>query len=158
MRSFSMKTKVVALGVGVATVGLSGVAYAYWTTQGSGTGSATAGSDVAADKISLTQVGTLTGFYPGSTAQNVVVKASNPAAFSQKVGNVTVVVGTVGGCASTNWDVVDSADSFGILAAGATSDAAGQTVATIALKETGVNQDACKGVSPVLTFSSASGA
>ena len=158
MRAVSMKTKLIAVGVGAATLGVSGVAYAYWTTQGSGTGSATAGDTVTADKISLTQVGTLTGFYPGSTAQNVVVKATNPAAFSQKVGNVTVVVGAVGDCAASNWDVVDSADAFGILGAGATSDAAGQTVATIALKETGANQDACKGVSPVLTFTSAAGA
>ena len=161
MRAFSMKTKLIAVGVGAATLGLSGVAYAYWTTSGSGTGSATAGSDVAADKIALAQVGSISGFYPGGAAQNIVVKAHNPAAFSQKVGEVTVTVadsGVAGGCTASNWQITNVADSFGILAAGGDSDPAGQTVATIALKETGVNQDVCKGVTPVLTFTSASGA
>lgn len=158
MRKLSMKAKVVVIGVSGATLAVSGVAYAYWTTQGSGTGSATAGDTVAADIIQLTQVGTLSGFYPGSTAQSVMVKAHNPAAFSQKVGNVTVSVAAVGSCAADNWTVVDSGDSFGVLLPGATSADAGQAVATIQLRESGANQDACKGVSPVLTFTSASGA
>jgi hypothetical protein len=158
MRSLSTKTKLVVVAATGGALAMSGVAYAYWTTSGSGTGSATAGSDVAADKIQLTQVGTLSGFYPGSTPQNVMVKATNPAAFNQKVGNVTVTVAAVGSCAADNWTVVDSADSFGIVNAGDTTAAAGQAVATIQLRESGANQDACKGVSPVLTFASASGA
>jgi hypothetical protein len=158
MRNLSTKTKVVAVAAVGGALAMSGVAYAYWTTTGSGTGSATAGSDIAADKIQLTQVGTLTGFYPGSTPQSVRVKATNPAAFSQKDGNVTVSVAAVGSCAADNWTVSDSGDSFGTLAAGATSAAEGQAVATIQLRESGANQDACKGVSPVLTFASAPGA
>ena len=158
MRNLSMKSKLVVIGAAAGTLAMSGVAYAYWTTQGTGTGSATAGNTVTADRIELSQVGTLTGFYPGSTAQSVMVKAHNPAAFSQKVGNVTVTVGAVGSCAADNWTVVDSADSFGTLIAGATSAAEGQAVATIQLRESGSNQDACKGVSPVLTFTSAAGA
>ena len=158
MRAISMKTKLIAVGVGVATLGVSGVAYAYWTTTGSGTGSATAGSDAAADAIELSQVGTLTGFYPGGPAQDVMVKAHNPALFSQSVGNITVTVGGVTGCAASNWDVSEVADAIGVLASHADSAAAGVKAATVALKETGANQDGCKGVTPVLTFTSASGA
>ena len=153
MRNLTKAT--VAIGTASIVLATAGVAYAYWTTTGAGTGSATTGTDAPADKISLAQVGTLTGFYPGSTPQDVKVVATNPAAFSQKVGNVTVTVGTIGGCASSNWAVVDSADSFGVLAGNTSSAAAGQVVATIQLTETGVNQDACKSVSPVLTFASA---
>jgi hypothetical protein len=155
MRKISTKAKVVAVGVAGASIAMSGVAYAYWTTTGSGTGSASTTADVATDAIQLSQVGTLSGFYPGSTPQNVVVKSHNPAAFSQKVGNVTVVVSDAPGCGASNWAVVDSADAFGTLLSGATSAAAGQTVATLALKETGENQDGCKSVSPTLTFTSA---
>src|SRR3954451_261853 len=133
-----------ALGVAAVTIASTGVAYAYWTTTGSGTGSATSTTSVAADAIQLAQGGSLTGFYPGGAAQNVVVKATNPALYSQKVGNVTVTVADSGTCLSTNWTVVDSADAFGILTAGASSAAAGQTVATVALAETGANQDVCK--------------
>jgi hypothetical protein len=158
MRNLSTKAKLVVVAAAGGAVAMSGVAYAYWTTQGSGTGSATAGSDVAGDKIQLTQIGTLTGFYPGSTPQSVMVRATNPAAFSQKVGNVTVTVAAAGSCAADNWTVSDAADSFGVLTAGSSSAPEGQAVATIQLRESGANQDACKGVSPVLTFTSASGA
>jgi hypothetical protein len=158
MRNLSTKAKLVAVAAAGGTLAMSGVAYAYWTTTGAGTGSATAGTSAVGDKIELTQVGTLTGFYPGSTPQSVMVKAHNPAAFSQKVGNVTVTVAAVGQCAADNWTVSDSGDSFGTLAAGDTSAAEGQAVATIQLRESGANQDACKGVSPTLTFASASGA
>jgi len=153
-----MTKRSLAVGAAAALMTTTGVAWAYWTTTGAGTGSATTGTSASADAITLAQVGTLTGFYPGSTAQNVVVQATNPAAYSQKVGNVTVTVAAVASCAASNWDVVDSADAFGILAAGASSAPAGQTVATIQLKDTTSNQDACKSVTPVLTFVSASGA
>jgi hypothetical protein len=157
-----MSKKVKALVAGTAVVGVVGtglgIAYAYWTTTGTGAGAASTTTDVAGDKISLAQIGTLTGFYPGSTAQNVVVRATNPAAYSQVVGNVTVVVEASGSCASSNWAVVDSADSFGNLASLASSAAAGQTVATIQLKDLATNQDFCKSVNPVLTFTSAPGA
>ena len=156
MRTSTKITAVVAGGA--LAVATAGVAYAYWTTSGSGSGSATSGTDAAADKISLAQVGTNTGFYPGSAAQNIKVQATNPAAFSQKVGEVTVTVAAAGGCAASNWTITNVVDSFGILAAGASSAAAGQVVATISLDETGVNQDACKSVTPVLTFASAPGA
>ena len=147
-----------AAGIGAAAlvVTTAGVAYAYWTTTGSGSGSATTGDTVAADAIQIVQSAALTGFYPGSTAQDVKVTAKNPAAFSQKVGNVTVSVAAAGGCAASNWAVVDAADAIGVLASGITSGST--TVATIQLLETGLNQDACKGVTPVLTFASAQGA
>jgi hypothetical protein len=153
MRKLSKVT--VAIGATAAVLGTAGVAYAYWTTTGTGTGAATSTTDVGTDKITLAQVGTLTGFYPGSTPQNVMVKATNPAAYSQKVGNVTVTVADSGTCLSGNWAIVDSADAFGILAATASSAAGGQAVATIQLTESGLNQDACKNVTPVLTFTSA---
>jgi hypothetical protein len=158
----TMSKKVKAALAGTVAAGLLaagvGIAYAYWTTTGSGTGSASTTTDVTADKISLAQIGTVTGFYPGGPAQNVVVRATNPALYSQVVGNVTVVVQDAGLCLASNWAVVDSTDSFGNLAAGASSAPAGQTVATIQLKDLATNQDDCKSKNPVLTFSSAPGA
>ena len=154
-------TKITALvGAAAITVATAGTAYAYWTTTGSGSGSATSTHDVGTDKISLAQVGTLTGFYPGITAKDIKVQATNPAAYSQKVGEVTVTVaasGTSGACAADNWTITNVDDSFGVLGAGASSDAAGLVVATITLRESGSNQDACKDVSPALTFTSAGG-
>lgn len=151
-------TKITALvGAAAITVATAGTAYAYWTTTGSGEGSASSRDVVEGEAITLEQFGTLTGFYPGATPQNIKVVATNPAPYSQKVGEVNVTAGAVASCAADNWTITPVADDFGILAAGDSSDAAGQTVATITLRESGSNQDACKDVSPVLTFTSAGG-
>lgn len=171
--NLTIKRTATVLAAGAVAVAATGIAYAYWTTSGSGTGSATVGNTVAGDAIAITQTTAqataLSGFYPGSTAQNVVVNVANPADFSQKVGNITVTVADkvtgAGTCLGTDWLVTDGVDSpaVGILAkndsaAGGADEKTGVTVATLQLKDTSSNQDACKGVTPTLTFASASGA
>lgn len=150
----SKKKIAAAIGVGAVTVGAGGVAYAYWTTTGSGTGSASSAS-TANGAVTIAQDGALAGFTLGDT-KTVTVKATNGATSSQNIGNITVSVAASGQCAASNWAVVDSADSIGTLAGGATS---GSTeVATLTLKDlSDTNQDACKGVTPVLTFTAAAG-
>ncbi|MCA1982903.1 hypothetical protein [Nocardioides nematodiphilus] len=142
-----------AVGAGAVAVAAGGVAYAYWTTTGSGTGSASSASSAGA-AVTITQDGALTGFTLGDT-KTVSVKATNGASSSQNIGNITVSVAAAGGCAADNWAVVDLADSVGTLAGGATS--ASTDVATLTLKDLSTNQDACKGVTPVLTFTAAAG-
>lgn len=167
MRKILTNKKLAAVAVAAVAVTGTGVAYAYWTTTGGGTGQATAGnSNAPADAIDITQTPTqaaeLTGFYPGGSAVNVNVDISNPAPYSQRVGNVTVTAAAVGGCAASNWVIADVAETNSLLTkadAVATSDEVSNvTVATIRLDETGVNQDACQNVQPVLTFVSAPGA
>ena len=149
----SKKKIAAAIGAGTIAVGAGGVAYAYWTTTGSGTGSASSAS-TANGVVTIAQDGALTGFTLGDT-KTVSVKAANGASSSQNIGNITVTVGAVGGCAADNWAVSDLTDNIGTLAGGATS---GSTdVATLTLKDLSTNQDACKGVTPVLSFSAAQG-
>lgn len=167
----SMKITAV-IGGGALVLATAGAAYAYWTTTGEGTGSATATTSVPADRIHIVQTSTNTGFYPGQTPQNVNVDVNNPAAYSQKVGNITVVVadsvGTnLGTCLSNNWDVVDvlaATENIPTLAANdgglgvGPDQATNIKVATLQLKDLPTNQDNCKGAAPVLTFASAPGA
>jgi len=152
MRTLSKAT--IALGTAALAVAGTGVAYAYWTTQGSGSGSATSGTTVAADAIQLTQDVAIAGLYPGGPAADIVVKALNPADFHQVVGEVTVTPTYPALCPAANWTLVNDADAFGDLAPDATNTL---VVGTIALNETGVNQDACKSVMPTFVLSSAAG-
>lgn len=152
MRTFSKAT--IALATAALAVAGTGVAYAYWTTQGSGTGSASSGTTVAADAIQLSQDVVVDGLYPGGPAADIVVKATNPADFHQVVGEVTVTPTYPTACPAANWTLVNAADAFGDLAPGASNTL---TVGTIALNETGLNQDLCKSVTPTFVLSSAAG-
>lgn len=152
MRNHSKLT--VAIAAGAALVAGTGTAYAYWTTQGSGTGEATAGTTAAGDAIQLTQDTPITGLYPGGPAADIVVTATNPAAFHQVVGEVTVTPTYPAACPASNWTLVNADDAFGNLAPAGEST---QTVGTIRLNETELNQDSCKGAVPTFAFSSAGG-
>ena len=152
MRTHSKLTVVIAAGA--AVVASTGVAYAYWTTQGSGTGEATAGTTATADAIILEQTTAIAGLYPGGPAADIVVKATNPADFHQVVGEVTVTPTYPAACPEENWTLTNGDDSYGDLAP---NGEATDVVGTIALNETGVNQDACKSVTPTFAFSSAAG-
>jgi hypothetical protein len=155
MRTITTKAKAtIAAGV-VITAAVSGVAYAYWTTSGSGSGSASSGTTQAEDALRLTQDKAVTDLYPGGPAGDIVVRAANPAAFDQVVGDVTVKATYPVDCPADNWKLTNATDSMGTLKP---SESTATVVGTIALTETGANQDACKSVTPTLSFTSAPGA
>ena len=152
------KKKIAAVvGAGTLAIGAGGVAYAYWTTTGTGTGEATSALTASAG-VTIASVGDLTGFRLGDS-KPVVVTATNNASSSQKIGAVTVTVGKAGDCAANNWQISDPRGTFATLAAtgsqGATSSRT--EVATLTLLDLPTNQDACKGVTPPLTFTAAQG-
>ena len=141
----------------MAVIAVSGVAYAFWTSGGSSSGSAGAGTSVG---FTVTQTGTVpSGLVPGGAAQNVTVHVVNPASFSQSVtavaitvtlaGNGTDVLGATGCLAS--WFTIGAATGpypF-VLATGANHDFVG----TIALTNDLVaNQNACKSATIPLTL------
>ena len=161
---FTKKKAAAVLAGGAMVVAGSGIAYAYWTTQGAGDGSATSSQPATATQVTLSQVGTLTGFVPGGAAQDVMVKAHNDATYSQNIGNITVTVLDVKDssdnvvCAASNWLVTEAADNIGTVAGSSDSAAAGVKAATLQLKDLSSNQDGCQNVSPVLHFAAAKGA
>lgn len=72
---------VLVLGLGASTLALSGVAHAYWSTQGTGSGTATSGNAL----MTLSTSDAPSGLYPGGPASTVTVKLTD-----NGVGTVTV--------------------------------------------------------------------
>jgi hypothetical protein len=153
MRLFTKKRAVI-LGV-VAAMAFSAAAVAYFTTGGSGTGSATVGTSSSA---LITQTNTLAALYP-TTSQAVNLDIKNTGSGSQFVGAVHLVSITADGAHAT-CDVSSSGANAAFtmadvpvnatLAAGATTSKVG----SLAMNDTGVNQDSCQGATLTLTFSS----
>lgn len=72
--------KTIAAGT-VLALGTAGVAYAYWSTTGSGTGS---GSTTAGDNAAATVTNDgLAAMYPGDSVQDLVVKVTNTSTSQQ---------------------------------------------------------------------------
>ena len=85
MKFFGRQKFFVLLAAGVAVVAAVG-AYAYYTTTGSGSGSATVGSSSA-----LTLHGTTSGLlYPGGPARTVSFTVDNPSPGRQRVGTISL--------------------------------------------------------------------
>jgi hypothetical protein len=152
--------RALVLGV-VAALGIVAAAIAYWTTSGTGTGSATAGD---ASAVSVTQVGSITGLVPGGDAQPVSFKINNPKTTPQYVTSVTVSIDSItkdgsavagSACSAADFTLVQPTATFGDLSAGdhTYSPAGTASGATLKMEDTGSNQDGCKGVTINLGFS-----
>ncbi len=150
----STKRRVLTALASICVLGIAAGAYAYFTTSGSGTATATVGSSSA-----VTLKGTVTGnLYPGSTSP-VTLTVDNPSAGKQRVGTISLekitpdaghstcsVVVTGGNPDFTMADVVVN-KTYG--------NGNGQAVTpggTLAMNDTGVSQDACQGATLTLTL------
>ena len=167
---FTRRRTVIAVSVGALV--LAGAAFAYFTTTGSGTGTASVGTSSA-----LTIHGTTTGsLYPG-TSTTVSFTADNPSSGKQQIGTIhlasivacntafvagacpsgheittceSVETGASDTTTSNFWmpDVVSNQD----LASGS-----GQTVTatgTLTMNDLASSQDSCKSVNLLLNFTS----
>jgi len=140
--------------VAVFVVGGVGAAFAYWTSTGSGDGTAETGTSTAFTIAADPAVGTIA---PGSAGQTVDFTVTNPGPGTQSLASVTVTMADPTG---TPWvpngscDVADyaatvtTAPVYGAMAAG--DDVTG--TATVTLANTGVNQDDCKDQTVPLYF------
>ena len=148
------KKRAVILGV-IAAMAFSAAAVAYFTSGGSGSGSATVGT---AATVTITQTNTLAALYP-TTSQPVNLDIKNTGSGSQAVNKVHLD-SIAADAAHSSCDVSTSGANAAFtmadvtvgetLAAGATTSKSG----TLAMNDTGVNQDNCQGATLTLTFSS----
>jgi hypothetical protein len=153
MRFFTKKRAVI-LGV-VAAMAFSAAAVAYFTTGGSGTGSATVGTSSTA---LITQTNTLAALYP-TTSQAVNLDINNTGSGSQFV-NAVHLDSITADAGHSSCDVSSSGANAAFtmadvtvnetLAAGATTSKSG----SLAMNDTGVSQDSCQGATLTLHFSS----
>jgi hypothetical protein len=166
MRKLSKKTLAVATTVVLLSGG--GAAYAYWTTTGTGIGTATTGTSTA---ITANQTSTIGNLRPGGTPQVLAGNFTNPVVNGpQYVTSVTVSIASVtkatgapaGTCAEADYvlvpatgvmtvgaEVPASATTSGTWGGAGSGSAAGVTIAFV---NTVANQDACKGATVNLQY------
>ena len=146
--------KFVIAGIAAALVlGGGGAAFAYWTAQGIGSGTATTGESVAFLVTSDPPVGD--PLTPGGPAQTVTINVTNEAEGDQTLLAVTAQIanpdGTawiVTGCSAADYTVGTPVFVYGGIASGATLSG----TVTIELINSGVNQDGCQNVDVPLYF------
>ena len=136
------------IAVGVAVVALGGAAFAYFTSTGSGSGSASVN---ATSSWTLSST-TVTGLGPNLPAQSLVGSATNSLGQKEYIGTVTPTVTSTSNVGCTSADFTLTA---GVINADTVSGATGLNFGTIAFNDrSGVNQDACQGVTVNVSFSS----
>ncbi len=146
---------VIALISLVSVVGIGTAAYAYWTSQGTGTGSATTGE---VDSVTVTQTGAPEGLYPGGPAVGLSGTIVNDNDSDVTVGALTAVVSDGGndGCEADDF-VIEGTATLGSSLIQENSSTT-WTGLTVRLDETGVNQDACQNTEITITYTAAPGA
>jgi len=142
------------MAAGAAAILLGGgVAFAFWTSSGTGSGTAAAGTT---DSVDITQVGTITGLYPGGPGADISIEIANPNDSDVSIGDVTAAVVSTSdpGCTDVDFDISGPVYGGGTITGGGTQAASGATISMVndALR----NQDACKGVTVTLEFTAAS--
>jgi hypothetical protein len=150
------KKKVAAVAVTAAVAMTAGIAFAYWTTSGAGTGSASTGTNTA---VTVSQRGTVTGLVPGGPAGAVDFRINNPASHDQYVTSVAVSIQSGWSAQADSGKPACTAADFTIvqpdpIAADLTPgdhdyEPSG---ASIALDNASTNQDNCKSVTVPLEF------
>jgi hypothetical protein len=137
----------------VLTLVLAGVAYAYFTSQGSGAGTAAVGTDAGVEVADITFDGTL---YPGASVGVAFKVQNNSSDAKAKVGSVIAdtaagtngITGLPQGCSADDFTYTPGA------AINAEIDPSGELsgAGTLTMANTAQNQDACKNASPVLNL------
>jgi hypothetical protein len=156
--SHLIKHKALAVFSTVVVLAAACGAYAYWTNGGSGSGSAATGTNNA---IVITQTSTPTGLYPGGSPAALAGKFNNTNAGPVHVNEVNATLSSVTGpniTVGTPCTVDDYVlDGFPVqVDADVTSGTAvgAWSGGSIAMVESGANQDGCKGATINLTYSS----
>ena len=85
---FSRSKRLAGGGVLLIVLAITGLVYAAWTTSGSGSGYAKAGSSQALSTVDSAASSTAT-LYPGATG-NVTLKVSNPNSYPVRITSVTL--------------------------------------------------------------------
>lgn len=157
MKRFTSKKGITLLAVMVVAVVSAVGAYAYWTTGGTGSGSATAGTNlnvvVNQDSVSAANL------YPGGPAEALSGDFDNPNPGNAYVSSVTAVVSSVTGgaqdaakpaCAPSDFLISGTSNVPGDIPSGV--DKGAWSGLNIALLNTAANQDNCKNATAVITY------
>lgn len=148
LSSLTRRSKRLAVITGVLLLVGGGIAFAYWTQGGSGTGTAATGTTTA---ITVNQDSVVTAMGPGVAAQPLSGDFDNPNAGPVYVTSVTVSIASITGggptCEATDYTLANATSDVGAqVPAGTNVGSWGSTdTPTIAFNnKAGENQDDCK--------------
>ena len=160
MKVFRSKKAVAVLVAGAIALGGAGAALAYFTSSGTGTGNATFGTSSNWSVASTAPTGG--ALLPGTGTDTVAYTVTNSGSGYQELNGTTAALTTdvgggvydtttsafVDGC-QASWFTVTNTTVSGDVAGG--GDLASSL--TIALNDSGTDQDACQGLDPQVTIS-----
>ena len=150
MRKMTKKNKVLAAAGALALVaGSGGAAYAYWTTTGSGFGSADNSEGAGTVKLYATFAD---GLAPGNTV-DVVYTADNGTTSSTRVGELTANVTTSDDLCLSDWFHVSALTDDALVAATSTGTPVGSGVLEF-FDLPDVDQEDCKSAVITVTVGS----
>src|SRR4051812_37931446 len=140
-------------GTAIAVVG-GGVAYAFWSTTGAGSGTGSTSS--GASNLDIAQTSAITGLAPGVAAQTITGTVTNNATNNAYVNTVTVSIASVdggaGSCDASDYTLASPTMTVAKdLAPGASTGFSG---ATIAFNNKATSQDGCKGATVHFSYAS----
>jgi hypothetical protein len=152
---FTKHRKRSIVGAVAAILIIAAGAAAYWSAGGSGTGSAPTAAGTT--PLTVNQTTTLTGMYPGDTAQTITGTFTNTNSGPIRVNTVTASISsvTVGGltavgCDATDYTLVPTATVGAEIPVGSAQGA--WTGITLKFNNKATNQDACKGAVVNLSY------
>jgi hypothetical protein len=149
-----LRRKHMAIAAGVVAVAVAGTAYAFWSSGGAGTGSASV-TNPGAQSVSISQTGSINNLSPGGPAQTVAGTVANSNGNAVRVGTITATVSGTSdaGCPASEFSLPQATATVNQTLPGGTGSANWSGI-SVQLNETGANQDDCKGVTVNLSFSS----
>ena len=145
-----MRKRILVPVIALVALAVAGIAVAYFTASGTGSGTATVGTSAG---VTIDNVTIADALYPGGST-TVRFTVSNPSADTAvQVDKVVAdtsagtngITGLPRGCDAADFSFGDVTVNASIAASGST-DASG----SLSLTNNNVNQDACQGASPVL--------
>ena len=145
----SRKT-ILATGTAAAVLASGGVAYAYWSAGGSGTGSGTAESTTGT--LVLSAAFPTAGLHPGG-AVAVTYRASNATDTDLMLGSISGTVSTTPTTCLASDFSLNTVTANQVIPAN-TANVLVSATGTLSFANTSLNQDACKGATVTLTLTS----
>ena len=159
-KSSSTKKKSAAfVAAGVIGLATAGGAYAYWTSLGGGTG--TASTRAGASNVFLVTGGSTSAMYPGDSAQSITATVKNTGTENYKIQSVKAYVTTN----KTNCDGSDyrlngaeapltegTAVSLAVTPVDLAPAATTTVDYTLQFNDKATNQDACKGATVTINY------
>jgi hypothetical protein len=153
MPGISKKKSTTVLIVMVLTVGIAGLAYAYWTSDGTGTGDAETGDG---QSVTIIQTSEVTAMGPGVAAQTLSGSFNNPGPGTTTVNTVTVSIDSItadGDCEADDYVITGAAMTVTgnpIAVGTGVGSWGGATIAFV--NEPAEDQDGCKGATVNLAY------